>query len=48
MQPPSDTLINSNTGMPILDKTLMKERFHEHYGPIVTVGWNRCLHLLDW
>ncbi len=48
MQPPSETLTNSNTGMPILDETLMHERFHEHYGPIVTVERNRRPHLLDW
>jgi hypothetical protein len=43
MQPPSETLINSNSadGMPTLEKTLMNQRFHEHYGPIVTVERNR-------
>ena len=42
MQPPSEALINSNIadGMPILGKALMNNRFHEHYGPIVTVERN--------
>ena len=42
MQPPSEALINSNIadGMPILEKTVMNERFHEHYGAIVTVERN--------
>jgi hypothetical protein len=50
MQPPSETLINSNTadGMPIFEGRLMNQRFHDHYGPIVTVARNRCPDLLDW
>jgi hypothetical protein len=50
MQPPREALANSNTadGMPILEKTLMNERFHEHCGPIVTAERNRRRDLLDW
>ncbi len=50
MQPPSETLIDSNTadGMPILETILMKDRFDEHCGPIVTVERNRGPDLRGW